>query len=486
MLTKLVDFNSVLKNLVLVIIGFNLYAYTTIKEQNQYVSDGTIVLSLVLGIEMYLFLIYEKVNRDPFIIILSIQNLFFYLFRVGTLTFFPSSLVLIRDEYSYKDINYTLVFIIISNLVIFLALVLLNQRKKKHKEENNKITVYIKNRLFNVYAFFCITIFMTFVAVNIGPDGLMTLTKFFTSIFFDLYIVLSLMILTYFLSRDFLGKKSNFLFWIFIILYTILHTLIGSRSAILTIFYCFLFSALAYTSYIKVKKKILFFVCLIVILSVPLFAAVTFMRVAIGDVERQKVSTENIKLITESEITLTDLEFLLSPIFQRIGFLDFATELVSSKEKYAELFSFKYYTMSVIDNILTPGFDVFDIPKTATAQKFYYEDIGKPSKVKVAEEYHSDCFTLYGEFFVLFGGWFAIIPIFLLTFILKYIYIMHNDSNNFIAIMNRIIILLIFFNLLQSFGLDTIIAFIIGFYGTLWLAKKILQVVWFEKIQTIG
>lgn len=461
--------------------AFNLYSFLTVKEQTQYVSEATIALSFVLGIEIYLFLIYEKNNRDPFITILCIQNILFHLFRIGTLTFFPNSLALSRDDYSYEDINYALVFIIVCNLAIFLAVFFLRHKNNATKDDYSRIKSFIKNKKSKIHLFFGITIFMSFFAIKIGPDGLITLTRFFNSIFFDLYIVLSLLIMTYFLSNNFFKKGNNIFFWALIIVYVLLHTFLGSRSAILTVFYCFLFSTLAYMSFIRVSKKVLVILTFISILSIPIFAAITFMRITIGDIDRQNISIENVKLIKDYEYDLAEIEVLLSPVFQRIGFLDFATELISSKDKYSELFSMKFYAMSIVDNIFTPGFDVFDIPKTANAQKFFYEDIGRPSKIKVNEEYHSDCFTLYGEFFVLFGGWFAIIPIFFVVYFLKYLYILYHKRNDFFDVMNRVVILLIFFNLLQSFGLDTIIAYIIGYLGTLWLAKKITRFVWVKK-----
>jgi hypothetical protein len=262
--------------------------------------------------------------------------------------------------------------------------------------------------------------------------------------------------------------------WMLICGYALLHTFLGSRSAILMVFYCILFVTLAENNYIKLKKNSLVFITVVLLITIPLFTAITFMRTIIGDKERQSISVENIKLVTDFDYNFSDAEFILSPVFQRIGYLDFASELIASEDKYYSLFNIKYYSMSIIDNILTPGFDFFDTPKIATAQKFVYEDLGRPSKAKVAEEYHSDCFTIYGEFFVLFRGWAALLPIFLITYFINSLYNKVGGKDHYLRLINKSILLLIFFNILQSFGLDTLVAAIIGFYGTYWLATKFL------------
>ena len=474
-----IDINSLFRILIVAISIFNFYAF---KENgpNAYIDVSTLIYSLILGLELFGLLLYERIYRSPLLIILCLQNIFFYFLRVGTLLYFPTSLTLNRGDYRFEDINIALLFIIVSNLVIFIALICSN-RENLNQKQNTDLVGDVNRKKIYIIIFFLVFLIMVFFIGNVGPDALMTLTRFFISIFFDNSIMIMLL-----LAMQIVPSGQNNFFiknisWMLICVYVLLHTFLGSRSSILTVFYCVLFVTLAEYNCIKLKKTSLAFITVVLLITIPLFTAITSMRTIIGDKERQSISLENIKLISDFDYDFSDAEFILSPVFQRIGYLDFASELMASGDKYYSLFNIKYYLMSLTDNILTPGFDIFDTPKIATSLKFVYEDLGRPSKANVAEEYHSDCFTIYGEFFVLFRGWAALLPIFLISYFINRSYNKVGGNNQYLRLVKKSILLLIFFNIFQSFGFDTLAALVIGFYGTFWLATKFLLLVFNQR-----
>jgi hypothetical protein len=147
------------------------------------------------------------------------------------------------------------------------------------------------------------------------------------------------------------------------------------------------------------------------------------------------------------------LDLLLPPIFSRAGFFDYSAEIIAHRAEYASVFNMWSYAKSIVDNVLTPGFDVYDQPKAANALVFIYLDSGSPAKSRVEESYQSDQFGIYGEFYALFG--YASLPLlFFVAYLLKRIYVRVRSANPFVFVMKRIVVLTIFVKTLDSFGFD--------------------------------
>jgi hypothetical protein len=106
-----------------------------------------------------------------------------------------------------------------------------------------------------------------------------------------------------------------------------------------------------------------------------------------------------------------------------------------------------------VDNILTPGIDVYDQPKISNALHFIYMEMGQPSKERSSEDYQSDQLGVYGEFYDLFG--FACLPVlFAGAYLLKHIYATLRSANPFALMMKRIVLLFVFERIIDSFGVD--------------------------------
>jgi hypothetical protein len=237
-----------------------------------------------------------------------------------------------------------------------------------------------------------------------------------------------------------------------------------------------MFSSLAFYGKILLKKTVIFKIALMTPILILIFVITTFLRPRLE--KRSNINTETISVLKEfsfQETINSNSEIILSPVFDRIGYLDYAAELIAHENEYKTIFTTQYYLKSVIDNILTPGFDIFDIPKLSNSQKFIYNREGSPMKSKVDEAYQSDEFTLYGEFYMLFGKWFSLFFMFFLAFIFKRIYINIKGKTIFETVVIRSIILMIFFYFIQSFGLDWIASISLGFVITFLLFKRFFK-----------
>jgi hypothetical protein len=132
--------------------------------------------------------------------------------------------------------------------------------------------------------------------------------------------------------------------------------------------------------------------------------------------------------------------------------------------------------MSIIDG-LTPGFDVFNVPKSSNSLIGIYGNSGLLKRNDTFYDYQSDQFNVYGEFYVAFYKWFSLIPLFIFSFIFSFFY--YKLSNNeSISLIWKCFILFQFFNWLRSFGTDWLFIYLIIEY----LSYKIFIILFEKKI----
>ncbi len=237
------------------------------------------------------------------------------------------------------------------------------------------------------------------------------------------------MALSYFiLFRRTLDKKSAAVIAMLLTLEIVAHTLAGSRSGITTLIQNIMLAVLAISSCINIRRTHFIIGCALA----PLVLAVLIGAFAISTYNRghrEGAATLSLGQAVElageagSELSAnSELEIVLPPIFDRAGFFDYSAEIIAHTDIYKGVFNLSTYARSIIDNLLTPGFDVYDQPKISNALQFVYEDLGVPSKELVTETYQSDQFGIYGELYALFG--YASLPVFfLIAFILKRVYV---------------------------------------------------------------
>jgi hypothetical protein len=203
------------------------------------------------------------------------------------------------------------------------------------------------------------------------------------------------------------------------------------------------------------------------ILLLPLFVVVLIGTFAISTYNRAYRNSDTpldvrrvLEMTSEASSALSiesTLDSVLPLVAARAGYFDFSAELIAHRSEYSSVINLASYAKSIVDNVLTPGFDVYDQPKISNALRFVYEGSGPPSKELVtADAYQSDQLGIYGEFYALFG--YASLPLFLLTgFLLKKIYVQLKSGNPFIFVMKRVAVLFVFVRMLDSYGVDWII-----------------------------
>lgn len=458
------DLNSLLKvaNVLIFILSFYLYY---IEGANEYVNAYTIALAGLLVIENIGMLHYEKRRNNPFIIILVFLVTFFYIARIATLISIPQSITFQRDSITSKDLNYALTFIFSCNASMLLGFYVSKALNLKRK--NLVAVVEPVTKVRNAIMILMILIF----SLLLGSQGISgELSAFITAIFFHQQTILlfTFTFITYHYSK--ISVKVRGLLILLVLAFVLLSTLSGSRSGILTAGYLLLISVLVVKQRVLVGKKILI-ICLILIpISIYFFIFATFNR----SLEMKETSVVNI-LHMMNEGDILDKEFMernMGLIYERTGFLDYSSTLIANNKMFAEVINVRYYILSIIDNVLTPGFDIFNTLKASLALGYIVHGQAIPTKQQAALNYQSDQMGIYGEYYVLFFGYPALIVFFFFAFIFQRIYDDFGRINFLLSCLYRSLVLSIFFICINSFGIDWTVFELFGTVCTSFLFAK--------------
>jgi hypothetical protein len=283
------------------------------------------------------------------------------------------------------------------------------------------------------------------------------------------------MTLSYFLLfRSSLRTGTSIAIVMLLVLEMIAHTLVGSRSGITTLIQNAMLAILAISGCIRIRRNhLLLGIALVPVLLVLLIVAFTVSTYNRSNKDEAIDFRHLIALSGEAGSQLgqnSDLGILLPPIFNRAGFFDYSAEIIANKDRYESAFNPGTYAKSIIDNLLTPGFDVYDQPKVSNTLQFIYDDLGTPSKEQLTEDYQSDQFGIYGEFYALFG-WLSLPLFFLVAFFLKLIYVRLKSESPFALAIKRVLVLSVFVKILDSYGMDWTIIETVPFAAALYLYK---------------
>jgi hypothetical protein len=466
-----VDFNSVLMGLNLIVACLIGSVYF-VAQNNDYIDQNTILLGLLLSLQTHLALQVERARRDPFVIILAFITVFYFSLRLYTLALYAFSNVFQRYSYGPHDSNFALVFIIIANIFLYAGLFCIRfQRNAVVDSRDWRPTAPAR-----VVALMVISVIYFYFSALHWTAGDQPRIVLLGGIFISPPIIL-LMALSYFLLfRKTLGRKAAIAIGTLILLEIAAHTLAGSRSGITTLIQNIMLTLLAISGAIKFRRGYFILGCVLAPIVLALLIA-TFTISTFNRVHKEGVSldlAQSIELAGEAQAQLgadAEWELLLPPIFDRAGFFDFSAEIIAHADVYKDVFSLSTYAKSIIDNLLTPGFDVYDQPKISNTLVFVYADIGVPSKEMfetLPEDYHSDQFGMYGELYALFG--YASLPLFfLIGFALKRLYVRLGSDNPFALAMKRLVVLSIFLRIVNSYGMDWTIIEMLPFVVAIYL-----------------
>jgi hypothetical protein len=453
MINKKVDFNSILTGANLLVAGFLVYAFAQ-NGANEYVDRQTIVLGVVLSVQTHVALWFERRRRDPFIILLTFLMIFYYSLRLLTLTLYPFSVVFDRYSYAASDSNYALTFIIVANVFLYAGFYL-GRFKGKLAIDAGQWKATSPMRV--VFLILFVITFAYFTGHYWTEENVPRVFNFLT-IFVAQDIVLLMTMAYYFMFKQSLTKKVGSFIVAMIVVDIVIHTLLGSRSGIVDTIQNYILVALVIAGCVQVGRKYfllgIVFLPVLVILLIGSFAISTYNRTFRGEGTLDVSRAVDLAVESRSELSMeTTLDKVVPLIAARAGFFDFSAEIIAHKDQYASVINLSSYAKSIVDNLLTPGFDVYDQPKISNALQFVYNGWGAPSKELVSESYQSDQLGIYGELYALFG--YASLPLFLLiAFLFKRVYGRVRSENPFVLAMKRVVVLWVFVRTMNSYGFD--------------------------------
>lgn len=444
-----------------------------VKGGNTYISAGTILMIGFLCLQCLLFLRLNRKYQDPFIILLIANLILFYLLRILTLLISTHSSVLIRYPTSSSSINITIGFIILSNFAILMGFMAANRRRKPQKK-------YAFKPLRHSFAVFMpvLAIFAYYALYVLPVDIHHRFMQYLSSVLLHrgtIFIFVTVFMVSFYRQ---LSHKLKFAHGITLLLYLVVVTFLGSRGGLLSIVIWVGVSILSVKEKITLKWKVLLLIIPLLFLQYYIFAFATFVRGYFPEVRGKSderiasymtipgaISTMN---ATQTVGTASTIE----RIFNRIGFLDVSTDLVSHKAQYQDVINFKYYFKSIVDNCLTPGMNIFHTPRAAHSLSYiYYGRQNNPSHEDIKKAYQSDMFTVYGEYYILFGGVFALVVMFAGAYVFKAIYIALHHKDAFLHNCYKALLLYVFLLWINSFGIDWLILDLICISLTFLFAK---------------
>ncbi len=459
------DLNSLIIIGNVTVCALSIYLYSKIGG-NRYVNISTVILLCIFGVENILILLYEKKKRDPFILLLLIITLVFYMGRVVTLLYDPWSRSLALFSFTTDDLNYSLIFIMLSNISIFLGLSMAGGNiLYKKKGITNSYPV-------NPRKIMGILLFVVLVSYCIQFTGDI-LGRFAGYIMLFVNVNLILLFTFTYLAMNF-NKVSNtnrIVFLTLITFFIVGTTLSGSRSALLALACYLLVAVLSVNGKIIFNKKMLLISIIIVPVALFFFISATYIRNVDG---RHLARTKQLSILQEVDlIGSKDISLLCRPISGRIGFLDYSTMLIRNQERYSKIINFQYYFESIIDNVLTPGFNVFGTIRVSHAMPYIPSmELVPTREEKMQMGYQSDMPTVYGEYYVLFHGYLALIIFFIFSYTFKKVYLSIRSKDAFLFYLYRALVLFVFYLWLNSFGIDWMMLDLIGIIITVSLFKN--------------
>lgn len=417
----------------------------------------SLLLIFVLAVMNFFALIIANRKHNPLIILLVYFNILYINLRFITLQIYGHSDVLFRYSFNSADTNYSLAYIFFANLALLLGLmrfwgggISINSVQPVYLVGKG----FIKIILFSIFIFVLYRFFMIQINTVLGFD--FTLLIFFINpnYFFPLALIY-IMYSTY--------RNKSFLIIILFFLYIFNELILiggGARGSVLYfVESIFMFLLVLGVQGIRFRSFFLFIILVFIgiFLSIFVFYFSSNFRANIG-----VVNPYDFAKIIFSDIDLSYSEFddLLSRVFSRIGFFDINAEIISHAEQYANIFTIQNYLKSFFDNVVSPGFDYFDMPKISRSLIFIHEGFynGEPSKIYLESNQimHSDQIGMYGEFYSLFY-WPGIFLFFVVGKVFSFIYNLKFSQIASINCFKNYIVLYVFSRFIYSFGIDWLI-----------------------------
>ena len=434
-----------------------------------YIDRESLFYYVLISIQIHCSLKFAKNKNNFLILIFNYYLLFYYLLRIASLAYTDYSPIF--DVYFYgpsvDDINFTLKYILLANFFIYFGFSIFSNYSFDFSViKKNLISPLAVNLFLIIYGFF---IFIEFN--DMGRTFLSTLTPFFPPLilFIAPIIYMFLGFIIFIIYRKYLSRVQISIF-ISLTLYFIGGSILDATRSIpifaletIFIFLCILkvkFTRAIYLGILFISPLVLFFFFLLFSYSTELRAQkYTFEN----DVVHEYVLNRHTKLSYYESKAPT----ILKMMFNRIGYLDATINLQQHNQNYEQVVSLKKLAKSLVDNVLTPGFDVFDHPKMANSLVFLYKNynqgiVSKKVLESNQEFYQADILTLYGELYLYFG--YMSFFIFMMWALIGNLCLNKlHFKNNFFNLAFKIFIILFTVRSFNSFGLDWVFHEILPF-----------------------
>lgn len=411
------DLNSLLQvgNLFIMLLILCTYA---VKGENQYVDDCTIFISVVFALQNFLLLWWERKSREPLLLLLMVTVIPFYLLRVASLLYEPWSVVLVRFPFTPGDMNHAYLFIMSSVLAMSIGIKLGRGQKS--------VVQFINRGKLEVKAF-ALMLFVTLLDL-VAVFGVVIPSQGFVSVVLNADILLILVLVAYALKSGEVTRIPKKYYWVLLIVFLVVRTLNGSRSALMTAAFSTIFVLLSLHCRVRIKRWVVIALIGILPLAFIGFSLTTFYRpfrqaklLGVIDATPRELLTDYLNSITSDSLH-NNLKVVLRPMFDRVGYLDMAADMITNRESYSAVINPTYYFKSVVDNVLTPGFDLFDTPRAGNNTVSIYNNLPLLKRSEIDLFYQSDMLTIFGEYYVLFGGYLGIAGCFLMGFFSKLLF----------------------------------------------------------------
>ena len=469
---KTISFNGILQfcNGIVACLIFSGF-FTEALSGHPYMDWLTLFLGLAMCLQTHFVLMIERYRPDPFVLIMSYLLIFFYETRIFTLLLYPVQGAFERFIYGPSDSNYALLYILVANTFIYAGLYKIKIRDSAVIKIGNYRP--LRPRL-GIVLFIISILFGQFIRDKL-PGTVEPFINLIYDNFFTPNVILMVLAAYIIVFRNSLPPVYVKILLIGAVLILILQTMAFSRSALLTFANNFLIVVLALLPTLRISRKYVLigftFMPVLLVTAFTFYAISTTSRMNKGD--KGSTFTEKVELFQASLEVLDNnpqIDFFLGRAFSRAGFFDFSAEIIANSDHYSGVFTAGNYFKSIVDNLLSPGFDVFDQPKLSNSLKYAYSNVlGNPAKSKeIGGVYHTDFFGIYGEMYGLFH--YASLPVvYIIAYMLKSAFRCKGKVNPRLIALKRILILWIFFQLMNSYGFDWLLidAVIIGlsYYG---------------------
>jgi len=449
-----IDLNTILQLFNGILITLLIIAFYSTTE-NRYVNDTTIIIAAIHWVVISISLIIEKQRRNPFAILLILFNLAFFQLRVLTLTITEySRSINLSGIVTAKDLNHAFFYIVLSFSMLIIGLFVnkinvINKIKYHLNIRQNRLAVLMLIPIFFIFLFRLKAQFIGNELIGYALRIIPPYTMMFISII-------------YIMRNKIFGKKNHSsIITLLLVVFAIMLTIIGSRKVIMDLAVFSLIGVLTINNKVNFKISTLLIMMLVLPLSLFLYDIATYFRyIRYETLVKLGIDYSNYFELLSSYFRESFMETEgFNNIFDRLGFLDFATESITSHELYKPILNPIYYFQSIIDD-LSPGITIFNTPLAGQIKQFLYNygDVANFDRLLSGElKYSSQMFSGYAELFILFGGY-ASLPIYtIIGYFFVRVFNSINSKNLLLLLLLKSSILLLYFgnqSFLESFGFD--------------------------------